>query len=206
MSAPVTAREHALLVAALEAAAETFAAEYAKARQAAEPVFAAKYAEEGNDRQAVLLPSGERIGQVTIKAPAPDVDMPDGALLEWCREHFPAAVEEFIEPSALGSSDVIEAVRAKVPGVIGTRVRPATAKALREALIKGKGFLADTRTGEASKVATVTDGTCTGAFAFTGGKSAERRERIMAELLAGRLRDVISFGPAAITAGDPDAG
>ena len=94
MSAPSTPREHALRVAALEALKEAVIAEYEAARAAAEPVFAALYAEEGNDRQAVLLPSGEKIGQLTIKAPVPDVDMPGDGLLEWCREHFPAAVEE----------------------------------------------------------------------------------------------------------------
>ena len=94
----MNAREHALRIATLEALADAVAAEYAKARAEAEPVFAAKYADEGNDRQAVLLPSGEKVGQLTIKAPSPVVDMPEGGLLEWCHEHFPAAVEEYIDP------------------------------------------------------------------------------------------------------------
>ena len=54
----MTARQHALRIAALEALADAVATEYAKARAEAEPVFASKYADEGNDRQAVLLPSG----------------------------------------------------------------------------------------------------------------------------------------------------
>ena len=206
MTAPMTARDHALRIAALEALSVAVAAEYEKARAEAEPVFAAKYAEEGNDRQAVLLPDGEKVGQITIKAPAPDVEMPADGLLDWCRDHFPAAVEEYIDPAVIGSTDVIAAVRDKLPDLIRQRVRPGTAKALTEEIVKGKGLLADRHSGEAEKVATVTPGSPTGAFAFTGANSAERRARIMAELLAGRLSGVIGFGPLALPAGgEPDA-
>lgn len=201
MTAPMTAREHALRIAALEALADAVAAEYEKARREAEPVFAAKYADEGNDRQAVLLPSGERVGQITIKAPVPVVDMPRDGLLDWCLEHFPAAVEEYIDPAKVNSTDVIAAVRDKIPDVIKVRVRPATAKALTEEIVKGRGLLADRRSGEAEQVATVAAGKPTGAFAFTGANSTERRARLMAALLAGELRGVIGFGPLAIEAG-----
>ena len=197
----MNAREHALRIATLEALADAVAAEYAKARTEAEPVFAAKYADEGNDRQAVLLPSGEKVGQLTIKAPAPVVDMPPDALLDWCREHFEAAVEEYIDPAKVSSADVIAAVRDKLPDCIRVRVRPATAKALTEEIVKGKGLLADRRSGEAEEVATVTAGKPTGAFAFTGANSAERRQRLMAALLAGELQDVVGFGPLALPAG-----
>jgi hypothetical protein len=201
MSAPVTPREHALRVAALEALREAVIAEYEAARATAEPAFAALYAEEGNDRQAVLLPSGEKVGQITIKAPAAVVDMSAGTLLTWCREHFPAAVEEYVDPVHFGSADVIAAVRDKLPDLVKTRVRPGTAKALTEEIVKGGGLLADRMNGEAAQVATVTPGQCSGAFAFTDGKSAERRSRILAELLAGRLPGVIGFGPVALPPG-----
>jgi hypothetical protein len=197
----MNARQHALRIAALEALADAVATEYAKARAEAEPVFAAKYADEGNDRQAVLLPSGEKVGQITIKAPSPVVDMPKDALLTWCEEHFPAAVEEYIDPAKVSSADVIAAVRDKLPDAIRFRVRSATVKALTEEIVKGKGLLADRRTGEAEQVATVTHGKPTGAFAFTGANSAERRQRLMAALLAGELRGVVGFGPLALPAG-----
>ena len=61
-------------------------------------------------------------------------------------------------------------------------------------------MLDDKRTGEAEQVATVTAGKPTGAFAFTGANSAERRARLMAELLAGRLQGVVGFGPLALPA------
>ena len=196
----LTAREHALRIATLEALADAVAAEYEKARREAEPVFASKYADDGNDRQAVLLPSGEKVGQITIKAPAPAVDMPKDALLDWCCEHFPAAVEEYIDPAKVSSADVIAAVRDKLPDAIRYRVRPATAKALTEEIVKGGGLLADRHDGETEKVATVTPGKATGAFAFTGANSAERRRRLMAALVAGELQGVIGFGPLALPA------
>ena len=202
----MNAREHALRIATLEALKEAVLAEYEKARAEAEPVFAAKYAEEGNDRQAVLLPSGEKVGQITIKAPVPMVDMDDGpdALLDWCREHFPAAVEEYIDPDAVGSTDVIAAVRDKLPDLIRQRVRPGTAKALTEEIAKGHGLLADRHSGEAEQVATVTPGQPTGAFAFTGANSTERRQRLMAALLSGELRGVVGFGPLALPPAETD--
>ena len=198
----LSAREHALRIATLEALADAVAAEYEKARREAEPVFASKYADDGNDRQAVLLPDGTKVGQITIKAPAPAVDMPRDALLDWCCQHFPAAVEEYIDQAKVNSADVIAAVRDKLPDALRYRVRSATAKALTEEIVKGGGKLADRATGEAGQVAAVTPGKATGAFAFTGANSAERRERIMAELLAGRLQGVIGFGPLALPGGD----
>ena len=65
--------------------------------------------------------------------------MPDNALLEWCNEHFPYAVEEYIDPGKVSSADVIAAVRDKLPDCIKTRVRAATAKALTEEIVKGGG-------------------------------------------------------------------
>jgi hypothetical protein len=44
----------------------------------------------------------------------------------------------------------------------------------------------------------VTPGKATGAFAFTGANSGERRHRLMAALLAGELRGVVGFGPLAL--------
>lgn len=198
----MSARQHALRIAALEALSEAVKAEYEQARAEAMPVFASKYADEGNDRQAVLLPSGEKVGQITIKAPVPHAEMPDGALMDWCVEHFPAAVEEYIDPAALNSLDVIAAVRDKIPNAVRTRVRPSTAEALAKEIVKSGGRLDDKRTGETEQVATVTTGKPTGAFAFAGANSTERRERLMAELLAGRLQGVVGFGPIALPAAE----
>ena len=48
-------------------------------------------------------------------------------------------------------------------------------------------------------------GEVTGAFSFTDQNSAHRRNRIMAELFAGRLRDVVGFGPLALPGAEPEA-
>ena len=129
------------------------------------------------------------------------MDMPADALLVWCREHFPAAVEEYIDPAHLGSTDVIAAVRDKLPDLIRQRVRPATAKALTEEAAKNRGLLADRIDRDVvERVATVTPGQVSGAFAFTDQKGPERRARLLAELLAGRLPGVIGFGPVALAA------
>jgi len=194
----MTPREHALRVAAQEALLDAVSAEYVKIRTEAEAAFAVMLTEDGQDRIAVMLPDGEKLDRITVKVPPRTVTL-DGdspsALLDWCRIHFPAAVEEYIDPAAVDSTDVIEAVKAKVPGVIRERVRAATARVLMSEITKSEGFLADRRTQKPGKVATVTEGTVTGAFAFTGDNAKERRERIMAKLLAGELPGVVSFGP-----------
>jgi hypothetical protein len=210
MSAPLTPRQHALRVAAQEALLDAVSTEYARIRAEAEEAFAAMLTEEGTDRIAVMLPDGEKLDRITVKVPGPQVSMDGGGapsvLLDWAREHFPAAVEDYIDPAATGSADVIEAVRAKVPDVIRQRVRPGTVKALMAEIEQSGGFLADRRTDEPVKVATVEPGTVTGAFSFTGSNARERRARIMSELLAGRLQGVIGFGPLALPAGGgPDA-
>jgi len=202
----MTPRQHALRVAAQEALLDAVDTEYAQIRAEAEEAFAAMLTEDGSDRVAVMLPGGEKLDRITVKVPPPSVSMNGGpdALLDWCRDHFPAAIEEYISPAAVSSADVIEAVKAKVPGVIRERVRPGTAKVLAKEIEESGGLLADRRTQEPVEVATVTGSDVTGAFAFTGNNAKERRARIMAALLAGELPGVISFGPLALTAPEPE--
>lgn len=208
MSAPLTARDHALRVAALEAAAKAFTDAYEKARKEAEPVFAAKYTEEGNDRQMVLLPSGEKISYLTIKAAPVIVDAVEGQPEQWAADHIgDEAFEEYILPAAVTSKKVVAAVKAVHPELVKRRLRPATAKRLVEQAAKAGGWLQDEETDDKQHVATIRTGEVTGAFAFTGQDGEQRRARLMAELLAGRLRDVIGevFGPQALPGGDTDA-
>jgi len=197
MSEPVTAREFALKVAALEALTFAVTFEYEKARAAAEPVFAAKYADDANDRQMIVLPGGEKVGSVTIKAPPPHVEVDRAALLAWVREHSADGIaeEDYILPHAVSSEEVIAAVKAAFPALVGSRIRPDREKALRTEAAKSGGWVRDKETWEKAKIAEVTPGTdVTGAFTFIGAESDHRRSRIMAELLAGNLRDVIELG------------
>ncbi len=208
MNEPLTARDHALRVAALEAAAKAFTDAYEKARAEAEPVFAAKYTEDGNDRQMVLLPSGEKISQVTIKTPAPSVRVMEDRLEAWAAGVVgDGAFEEYILPAAIGTAQVIEAVKAAHPELVRRRLRPATARKLAADAVKGGGWLLDQETGETAQVAEVSPGTVTGAFAFTGNDSAARRARLMGEILSGRLRDIIGpvLGPLPLPAAGDEA-
>ena len=200
MTAPSTPREHALKVAALEALVEAAKKEYARARADAQEAFKTVRAD-GQSQQRVLLPDGEDIGLISIRDGGWAVDMPNGVLLAWCLEHFPEAVEEYVEPSALDSADVIDVIRDKFPELVRRRVRPSTADELVKQVIDTKGYLTDD--GEPFKVATVTPNAPTGAFAFAGGGAQRRRDRIMTEWLAGRLAE-IGFGPRALPAGGED--
>ena len=197
-------REAALKVAVLETLEWVVAQEYAAARSEAEPVFAAIRAD-GAAQQEVLLPDGARIGLVSIKAGATDTVTDEDALLAWAQEHNPAAVEEYIEPWAVDSADVIAAVKAAVPGVVKTRIRAAARKKYREEIVKTGGWVVDPESGEKTEVAITDRREPTGAFSLIGAGAQERRERIMAEWRAGRLAG-IGLGPLAVTAGGgPDA-
>jgi hypothetical protein len=203
MSAPQSPREHALRVAALEALLEAVKAEYKTARDEAEAAFAVAYTQDANDRVMVMLPGGEKVGQVTIKAAPPVVSMLNGGLDGWAAGHIgEEAFEEFIPESVLGSREVLAIIKAALPEVVGRRLRPATAKKLTDQLVKSGGVLDDAATGERDRVADVSPGEVSGAFAFTDAQSALRRARIMAALLGGDpgLRELVGFGPLALPA------
>lgn len=195
----MTPRDHALRVAALEALTELAKKEYAKARAEAEESFKAVRAD-GQSQQRVLLPDGEDIGLISIRDGAKTADVTEGALMAWCREHVPDAIEEHIAPEAMTSADVIAVVWDKFPDLIRERVRPGTAAELLKEITESGGFLTDQASGERIEVAEVTKHDPTGAFAFAGGGAQQRRERIVAEWQAGRLHE-IGFGPAALPAG-----
>jgi hypothetical protein len=206
MSTPQTPREHALRTALLEALQAAIADEYAEARAAAEFAFAAMYRDEGNDRQMVLLPSGEKVGQVTVKAAPPVVTyLAEDGLEAWAREHLgEEAFEEFVPASVLASKEVLAIIKAARPNLLGRRLRPATAKKLLAEAEKSGGWLYDAEEGSKEQVAEISPGVVTGAFSFTDGQGANRRARLMAELLDGNaeLRDLAGFGPLALPAAE----
>lgn len=196
MSEPVTARDHALRVAVLEALKDAVTKEYERARTEAEPVFAAKYTEEGNPLQFVLLPGGERISQITITTPGPVVKFRDGAVEDWAREHVgDGAFEEYLLPAAVDTRQVLEAVKAMHPKLVKTRLRPGTRTRLEKQAAGNDGWLEDKDAGVKEQVADVSPGTVTGTFAFTGKDADPRRARIMAELLGGDpvLREIVGL-------------
>lgn len=205
MSQPVTPREAALRVAVLEALGWAVGREYDQARAGAEAAFADRYRTEGSDRHAVLLPDGERIGQVTVRAAPQEVTWTsEDALEAWAREHLgEEAFEEFVPASVLASREVLAVIKAARPDLLGRRLRPATRKKLAAQVEKSGGFLEDKDEGTKDRVADVSPGAVTGAFAFTDQGAAHRRERIMQEWRAGRLPLAI-LGQLALPAADVD--
>ena len=199
----LTPRDHALKVSVLEALEWVVAEQYKQARGEAEPVFAAIRAD-GAAQQEVLLPDGSRIGLVSIKAGATDTVTDEDALMAWAQEHNPAAIEEYIEPWAVGSLDVIAAVKAACPGVVKTRIRASERKKYREEIVKTGGWVTDQESGEKAEVAITDRRDPTGAFTLVGAGADERRNRIMAEWRAGRLQQ-IGLGPLALPAGQDGA-
>lgn len=201
MSTPTTDAEAVLLVAVLDALSAEVAKELKKARAGAEVIL--KDTGQLHPQVNVRLPGGRTVGRITVKEGAPRADLEPGALLEWCRTHFPAAIEEYIPESAWSAVDVIEAVKAKIPGIVKERVRPAAEAELVKELLADNGQLAGRRTGDDSKVklADVYEGRITGEFAFTDQKTAERRSAIMAAYRSGELRG-LPLGMLALPAGD----
>jgi len=190
----MTPRDHALRVAVLEALKEAVAAEYEKSRADAEEVFA-EHRRQGNPQQEVLLPDGTAIGKISIKAGAPKVVVDGEALNAYVREANPEAFEEYLIPGAAERLEVIALVKEEFPDLVAERIRPTVNAAYMKQILETRGFVGDVESGDGAVVAEVTPRPATGAFAFTGtkGGSVVRRQTIMAELQAGRLRD-IAFG------------
>lgn len=204
MSEPLNPRDAALLVAIYEALEWVVGKEYKQAREQAEPLFA-EMRRNGHPQQEVLLPDGTRIGLVAIKSGEPDVLTDEDALMAFTLEHSPDDVEEYIAEWAVSSADVIAAVKAAHPDLVKTRIRASARKKYREEIIRTGGWVTDQETGEKAEVAITDRREPTGAFTLTGAGAAERRERIIAEWQAGRLRQV-GLGPLALPAGgDQDA-
>lgn len=193
-------REHALRVAALDALVDLAKKEYNAARADAEQAFKGARAD-GQSQQRILLPSGEDIGLISIKDGGKTSDLTEAKLKAWCAGHLPTAFEEYIDPAALNSADVLAIVKDKMPELVKTRLRAAEADLLMKEAADSGGYLIDRETGDREKVAEVTRTPPTGAFAFAGGGSDARRRRIVEEWQAGRLGE-IGFGPAAITGGE----
>jgi hypothetical protein len=149
------------------------------ARAAAEKVFA--LTGEAFPQVNVVLPDGQKVGRITVTESAPKAgDIEPGVLEAWCRDHYQDAFEEHVLQSAWNSADVIEAVKAKVPGVVKQRLRVTAVTSLIGEITASGGWLEDKDTKEKLKVTDVTEGGITGAFSFTDKKGPERHAAIIA--------------------------
>lgn len=180
----------ALKVAVLDALSARASGELKKARTEAEAVFAAT----GNafPQVNVVLPDGRCVGRLTVKEGQPRVSLTSpGVLADWCRDHYPDGLEEYVDPDAWTSLDVIEAVKAKIPGVVRTRLRTSAAETLLAEIKASGGWLEDKDKKVREKVADVTEGGITGEFAFSDQKGPQRRAAIIGAWQAG----VIDLAP-----------
>lgn len=182
----------ALKVAVLDAVASKAADDLKKARAEAEGLFAVtgKLFPQVN----VVLPDGRHVGRLTVKEAAPRVifnSANPAILADWCRDHYPDGLEEYVDPDAFSSLDVIAAVKAKVPAVVRSRLRTTAAEALLAEIKASGGWLEDKATKEREKVAEVKDGGITGEFAFSDQKGPQRRAAIIDAWRAG----VIDLAP-----------
>lgn len=197
----MTARDHALRVAVLDALQDTVDKAYKAARKEAEPVFKAARID-GQTQQKVLLPDGEEIGLISIRSGSPGVTMAEADLEGWVREHCPDGIEDYIDPAAVANLDVIEVVRAVFPHLVKSRIRQSVRDALLKEIKDTGGWLVDEVTAEKAKIAEVTTHQPTGTFSYRAG--AGTPQRIVAEWLAGNLAGVDLGGMLALSpaAGD----
>ena len=192
--------EHSLRVAALEAVVAFFTAEYKAARADAEAAFLANKVR----KATIETPSGDELGDITVKQPRPALVVDEEKLLAWVAEHTPAEVEEYLDSSALLDEEAIAWAREHRDDLIRRRVRRIWRAELEKTALGHDGHVFDESTGDETKVADVVKTRPTGAFALPQDKNGERGKRLMAALLAGELTGVTTLQIAAPNGGDCD--
>jgi hypothetical protein len=195
----MAARDHALRVAVLSALKETVDKAHKTARAEAEPAFKTARGD-GQTQQKVLLPDGEEIGLISIRGGSPVITMPEAGFEAWVREHVPDGIEEYIDPNAAGNAELLDVVKAVFPQFIKSRIRQPVRDELLKEITETGGYLVDKDTGDKEKVAEVSQGSPTGAFAYRAGKGTT--ERIVTEWLNGRLAGVDLGGMLALPAAE----
>lgn len=154
-----------LRIAALDALSKKVNKALADARQEAEAGFATLRAT-GVKQLEVLLPSGDVVGTISIKAGQDTVTDDEDALLAWVEANKPEEIELSVSPSALTRPDVVAYVRKLHPDLVGRKIRPAYKTKLLTSL-DAEGQLVNETTGELVQVRKVAKGKPTGAFALT---------------------------------------
>jgi len=194
----MTPREHSLKVAVLGTLLDKVKAAYADARKEAEAEFAG-IRKDGIPQQKVMLPDGTEIGLISIKAASPEI-VPDSdtALMDWCRENFPQAIEPYVIAGATDAAEVTEVIAALFPHLVKDRIRASHLAAFHKQISETGGYLIN-EDGEKAKVASVKQHDPSGAFSYRPATGAQ--DRIMAEWQAGNLREV-ALGPLALPAED----
>jgi hypothetical protein len=134
----------------------------------------------------------------------------DPRLLALLVREYPEALGVHVKPGKLEDPRVLDLLRAKLPDLLSSRVRPSALKAYEQEAAKAepgkpKGWLVDETTGERLKLVTETQDPPSGAWAFIGAETPERRRQVWAALAAGdpAVR-AIAFGAVGAIAPAPE--
>jgi hypothetical protein len=139
--------------------------------------------------------------------PAAEDDRVLGLLLEKCPDMFDLRLRS----GALDDPRVLDLLRGELPEFVSSRVRPSALKAYVKEAAKvaensPRGWLLDPESGERLQLVTETQEPPTGAFAFNGSETADRRRAVMAALAAGDpVVRAIAFGAVGELRPSPEA-
>lgn len=127
----------------------------------------------------------------------------DEQVIDLVLEKCPDLIGVHLKPGALEDPRVLDLLRSEFPGLLSSRVRPGSLRSYKAEAAKDgenapKGWLFDPETGERLHLVTETQEPPSGAFAFIGAETAERRSQVMAALAAGDpVVRSIAFGAVA---------
>lgn len=206
MSTPedgLSLRDHALRIALTDAVADVAAKAKARARGEAAEAFAAAR-RDGQEQQKALLPDGSQVGLLSLKAGAREVIYPEDGLLEWVQAHCPGEAEDYVDPAAWSSADVVDLVRAVYPELVKARVRDSARKKLVKEMGDNDGWLTSADGEEKLQLGVVVTHEPTGDVAYRPGPGAA--ERLVADWLGGRLAGIDAAGLLALPAAGGDPG
>jgi hypothetical protein len=179
-----------LKVAALAAMVAFFEEQYTQARQDAQTAFRTS----GIKKIGIKLPDGEEVGEITVKEPTPAIQAIDEDALVGHVERFtPGEIEEYLDPAALLDQELIEYCRTRRDDLLKKRVRQVWRDEMKKQALKNDGFVIDEVKGESTKVATIVKPKADGSFALAADKYGQRADRLMTELLAGRLGNLVEL-------------
>ncbi|MCT9932404.1 hypothetical protein N5079_19575 [Planotetraspora sp. A-T 1434] len=195
----MSAKVHALKVAASRVLADIAAEAHENLRKEAEPVFADLRISEGAKSLNVALPDGTELGDVAILAGPAQRKFNMSAIAAIVANDNPDAFEEQLKPEALTDPALLTFVRDHMPHLLHMRINDDHLKKLFKR-VDVNGYLKDAA-GTRIKVAEITRGEPTGKFAYTSAPGA--REAVWAAWASGELQPVIGelFRPA-IEAGE----
>ena len=168
MEARVNVADHSLRIAVLKAILDRIGAEYTDARKAAEEAFR----NNGIKALSVSLPDGLEVGSISVKKASTTVDVDMEKLLDWVAEHTPTEIEEHLDEAALTDQELIEYARTHRDDLLRRRIRGAWESELMHQIRSHDGHVVDPTTGESTKVADITTGRPSGAFAYNPDRTA----------------------------------